>query len=162
VAHRHRCTRGAAPGGEVGGRVNIVPPSGKFQNTWYKNAIKPEIEGTPPGNFIWKPWPPWGFLQKHQVPLPWFSTRVHLCRQGGGGLIPGNSKYPQKNLAKTTRTVFLWMSEQTIHFIFVEIKLNASVWSSLHLDCYKNILDKNHDSLSQWQDTKLFLPFNSN
>ncbi len=37
-----------AQGGEVegGGRVNIVPPlPGKFQNTWIKNAIKPEIGG---------------------------------------------------------------------------------------------------------------------
>jgi hypothetical protein len=59
--------------GEVGGggRVNIIPPSGKFQNTFNKNAIKPKIGGPTqaifPGSLD-----PLGILAKNiRYPLPW-------------------------------------------------------------------------------------------
>jgi hypothetical protein len=69
----HRCTQGGR------GRVNVVPPLGKFKTLYNKNAIKPEIGG-PPRQFFLIDLTPLGILANLSgTPSPVFSTRVHLC-----------------------------------------------------------------------------------
>jgi len=66
--------RGVRWGGSE--RVNIVPPSGKFQNTC---TIKPKIRG-PPQAIFHESLDPLGILAKTSgTPSPGFSTLVHLC-----------------------------------------------------------------------------------
>ncbi len=56
------------------GEDKYSTPSGKFQNTCFKNAIKPKIGG-PPRQFFMKaltpPPPPWDFGKIIKYPLPW-------------------------------------------------------------------------------------------
>ena len=59
------------------GRVNIVPPQANFKKLVNKNAIKPEIRGTPQAIFPESLDPPRDFGNKHQVPPP--LDFQHVC-----------------------------------------------------------------------------------
>jgi hypothetical protein len=66
--------------GEGEGRANIVHhPQANFKTLVNKNAMKPEIGGSP-WHFFLKALTPLGILAKTLgTPYPGFSTCVHLC-----------------------------------------------------------------------------------